>query len=457
MNYNELEKDESLQDHKRSVKKKKKSIISTFFTTLILVCVEIAILLCLPTRKILDYMEQNNFGAYIIYAICFALAIWLIYTIYHCIHEKEITGRNIVSICTSLGILAVIGLTNGSILETMYRLSTGLSIICGVVAVVFAAIGICRNQQNKQVSVALNIAIIVTVTLCVILLGVALAYSRVPSVNRKTVGEAETILLEKGFRVSLDNNEKINNENRLLLVDEQIPDPNTIHCKFIPVILNVEEPTPIPDPPTPSPTTSDSPEPDNPTPPPIIPDPVEPDTPTPPTIPVPTIPKYTEIFKEKNTALEEVSGRHLAHFGPGDDYPEAYGYETNKCSSIKVYYRINGWVLTSLYYNSVNQRRWVYLPEGSIDSPVRKDMKPLYEDISSIKGKVKKSTASYWAPIDESKQQHDTYVLNKGDLVDIYFMDEEGEFVFAEFKVDKTDGKNGKARMWIPLDCIDFD
>lgn len=245
--------------------------------------------------------------------------------------------------------------------------------------------------------------------------------------------------------------------------------PPTASPESIPEPTSTSTPTPTPTPTsTPKPTSTPSPTPTPTTTPKITstptiaptktttitPKPTSTPVLTPPETSIPTIPPVYALFEEKDAIFEPSTGRYLARFGPGEEYLEAGGYETNKCRDIKVLYRKDGWILVSLYYKSVNQRRWVYFKDTCIDTAVRKTVEQIYESMTAYPRTITKTISPYWAPINDNKQKHDTYVLTKGTKVETYFTDNDGKFAFAEFAVDKN-GK--KVRMWIPLDCLEIE
>ena len=400
----------------------------------VLVTIISSYVLSTTENKISDIPFWVNIGQYIKIGICVICTALLVYTIIHCIRKGTVTWWHNIIIC-ALFVGAIIA---GLPFDTLYKLANRNTAILSGLGIVIGAIGSNSSKPDKKQY--WTIAILLCLAFCVITVTIQTVYTRVPSVIGKTVDEAETILLEKDIGIKLEKGEVISDTNREWIVTAQDPKKNSIHNKFYPVLLTVEEPVlTIID--TNNEGTSNI---------------EEQEEETVNTVPsLPTIPKYSELFDEKDTALEDIAGRHLAYFGPNDKYAEAGGYETEKCSGIKVYYRINGFVLTSLYYNSVNQRRWVYLPEASIDSPVRKTIELTRTELSTQKGIIKRTISPYWAPVNEIKEQHNTYVLNEGTSVNIFFTDEKCQFAFVEFAVDKNG--NEKARMWVPMDCIDFD
>lgn len=402
----------------------------------VLVSVISSYVLSTTENKINDTPFWMNIGQYIKIGVCIICIGLLAYTIIHCIRKGTVTWWLNIIIC-ALFVGAVIA---GLPFDALYKLANRNTAILSGLGIVIGAIGSNASKPDKKQY--WTIAILLCLAFCVITVTIQTVYTRVPGVVGKTVDEAETILLEKDIGIKLEKGEIISDTNREWIVTAQDPKKNSIHNKFFPVLLTVEEPVPH-----------------------VSIDEIHTDDEKTPNIEeqedeevnitsLPTIPKYSELFEEKDTALEDITGRHLAYFGPSDKYAEAGGYETEKCSGIKVYYRINGFVLTSLYYNSVNQRRWVYLPEASIDSPVRKTIELTRKELSTQKGMINRTISPYWAPVNEIKEQNNTYVLNEGTSVNIFFTDEKGQFAFVEFAADKNG--NEKARMWVPIESIDF-
>ena len=169
-----------------------------------------------------------------------------------------------------------------------------------------------------------------------------------------------------------------------------------------------------------------------------------------------SIPFFSQYYPPQETDYTNLSSdEFLSYAGPGTTYVQDT-WEKAKCANniIRMFFREDGYVLTSMYYEALGHRIWTYIPERFVDNSMVKKVKPA-SDITGYPGKINRMTYPIWAPDVQAPSECDWYRLEKGTQVKVYF--KEDNYVLAEFySASKFKGRTGTVQMWLPIDAIDF-
>lgn len=160
----------------------------------------------------------------------------VIILLYRCFTEKSTNGYKWVLFCSFWGMIVFLWAPmHLNYIDWLFFLSSKIGTIAGVLGVVLAVAALII--KGKETNPGWKALLAFSAFICLLLLAVYLSYDRIPNVKNLPVDQAETALLKEGFHISM-RDQKVNKADYgKFVVQDQDPDENSIHCRFVPVVL----------------------------------------------------------------------------------------------------------------------------------------------------------------------------------------------------------------------------